>query len=327
MCGGMRRFVVVTTSDSLIERALSRDQRALSRLATRLENDASASEALIEQIYSRTGQAHVLGFTGAPGVGKSSLLAGMAAEISKQGKRIAIIAVDPSSPRSGGATLGDRIRMTEAALDPNVFVRSIASRGRSDGLAPAVANLCHLFDAAGYDYVAIETVGAGQDQLEVADLVHTTAVVQIPGAGDSVQLLKAGAMEIADIYVVNKADMPGAQRVSRDLRSILGLAPGEDLEWVPPIVLVSSTEQTGFDRLLTAIDRHWDFLIDRNLLPARRERIARSELRRAVARCVRIDAQGGQATQLIDAVAQRSMTPEEAAQELLRQIVRSYDGR
>ncbi|HET9661935.1 MAG TPA: methylmalonyl Co-A mutase-associated GTPase MeaB [Thermomicrobiales bacterium] len=317
----------MTTSDSLIERALSGDQRALSRLATRIENDATVSEAVIEQIYSRTGQAHVLGVTGAPGVGKSSLLAGLAAEVSKRGKRIAIIAVDPSSPKSGGATLGDRIRMTEAALDPNVFVRSVATRGQSDGLAPAVANLCHLFDAAGYDYVAIETVGAGQDQLEVADLVHTTVLVQIPGAGDSVQLLKAGAMEIADVYVVNKADMPGAQRVSRDLRSILGLAPEEDSGWVPPIVLASSTDRTGFDRMLSEIDRHWDFLVDRDLLPARRERIARSELRRAVARCVRLDAPGGHAMQLIDAVAQRAMSPEEAARALLRRIVGTYDDR
>jgi LAO/AO transport system kinase len=317
----------VTISESLIERALAGDQRSLSRLATRLENDATTSDAVIEAIYARTGRAHVIGVTGAPGVGKSSLLAGLAAEVSRQGKRIAIVAVDPSSPISGGATLGDRIRMTEAALDPNVFVRSLASRERGDGLAPAVANLSHLFDAAGYDYVAIETVGAGQDQLEVADLVHTTVLVQIPGAGDSVQLLKAGAMEIADIYVVNKADMPGAQRVSRDLRSILLLAAVSDSDWDPPIVLTSGVDHTGFGDLLDAIDRHWIYLEDHDLLSMRRERIARSELRRSVAKHVRLDVPGGPAPQLVDAVVQRSMTPDEAARELLRQLVRSYGDR
>jgi LAO/AO transport system kinase len=217
--------------------------------------------------------------------------------------------------------------MTEAALDPNVFVRSLASRERGDGLAPAVANLSHLFDAAGYDYVTIETVGAGQDQLEVADLVHTTVLVQIPGAGDSVQLLKAGAMEIADIYVVNKADMPGAQRVSRDLRSILLLAAVSDSDWDAPIVLTSGVDDTGFGELLNAIDRHWIYLEDHDLLSMRRERIARSELRRSVAKHVRLDVPGGPAPQLVDAVVHRSMTPDEAARELLRQLARSYGDR
>ena len=317
----------MTSSDSLIERALGGDQRALSRLATHLENDSPSTENIIERIYARTGRAHVIGATGAPGVGKSSLLAGLAAEVSQHGKRIAIIAVDPTSPKSGGATLGDRIRMTETALDPNVYVRSVASRGRSDGLAPAVANLSLLFDAAGYDYVAIETVGAGQDQLEIADLVHTTVLVQIPGTGDSVQLLKAGAMEIADIYVVNKADIPGAQRVSRDLRAILGLAPADNSGWDPPIVLTSGADNTGFDNLLDKVDRHWDFLESHELLWVRRLRIARSELKRAMARQIRLDQPNDAATTLIDAIAQRRMTPDEAAQALLRQIGRAYDDR
>ena len=327
MSAHMRRSEPVTSSDSVVERALAGDQRALSRLATRLENEPSSSGSIIDQIYSRTGLAHVLGITGAPGVGKSSLLAGLAGEISCSGRRIAIIAVDPTSPKSGGATLGDRIRMTEAALDPNVFVRSLASRGHSDGLAPAVANLSLLFDAAGYDYVAIETIGSGQDQLEVADLVHTTVLVQIPGTGDSVQLLKAGAMEIADVYVVNKADLPGAKRVSRDLRSILGLAPRNDSNWTPPIVQTSVPEQTGFDQLLHAVDRHWSYLEEHDLLSARRERIAKSELKRAVGRHVRLNLLDGPAASLVDAVASRSMTPDEAARQLIRAISKSYDDR
>ena len=314
------------TSD-LVDRALAGDQRALSRLATRIENDPDHSAEIIERIYPATGNAHVIGITGAPGVGKSSLLAGLASEISRRGARIAVIAVDPSSPKSGGAALGDRIRMNAAALDPNVFVRSLASRGRSDGLAPAVAELSMLFDAAGYDKVVIETVGSGQDQLEVADLVHTTVLVQIPGAGDSVQLLKAGAMEIADVYVVNKADLPGSQRVSRDLRSILGLAPGDGSGWDLPIVLTSASENTGFGTLLDVLDRHRLFLDTHGLFEERQSRIARSELRRALARQVRFDSDDEVNRNVIEAIAKRSMTPDEAARNLLQKVVASYDDR
>lgn len=327
MSGSTHRSRPVTTSDSIIARALDGDQRALARLATRLENHPESAARIVEQIYPATGSAHVIGVTGAPGVGKSSMLAGLAGEISRQGKRIAIIAVDPSSPKSGGATLGDRIRMTEAALDPNVFVRSVASRDRSDGLAPAVADLAMLFDAAGYDYVVLETVGSGQDQHEVADLVHTTVLVQIPGTGDSVQLLKAGAMEIADVYVVNKADLPGAQRVSRDLRSILGLAPGDGSGWDPPIVLTSVNAGTGFAALLTAIDRHRVFLEDHDLLDGRKMRIARSELRRTIARQTRLDNPVVSASELVEGVANRRMTPEDAAKAVLRAVVESYGER
>ncbi len=317
----------MTAFEPLVGRALQGDQRALSRLATRLENDAEAARLITEQIYPLTGQAHVIGITGAPGAGKSSLLAGLAAELSHRGKRIAIIAVDPSSPRTGGATLGDRIRMSTTALDPNVFVRSLASRDRSDGLAPPVADLSLLFDAAGYDYVAIETVGSGQDQLEIADLVHTTVLVQIPGAGDSVQLLKAGSMEIADIYVVNKADLPGAQRVTRDLRSILALAPKRGAAWKHPIIPISSTENTGFEPLADAIEHHRDYLVGHDLWSGRQMRIARSELRRALARQVRLDKPSAEAVELIDAVVKRKLSPEQAAHKLLRQVVETYDER
>lgn len=323
----MHRSGPMTTFDRSIDRALAGDQRALSRLLTRIENDPEAAVSITNTIYPLTGRAHVIGITGAPGAGKSSVLGRLAIEVSKRGQRIAIIAVDPTSPRSGGATLGDRIRMSGAVLDPNVFVRSLASRYRHDGLAPAVADASLLFDAAGYDYVAIETVGSGQDQLEIADLVHSTVLVQIPGAGDSVQLLKAGSMEIADIYVVNKADLPGATQVARDLRAILRMAPEDGSGWTPPIVLTSANDATGFDTLLDAIDRHRRFLEQHELLTTRRERIARSELRRAVARQVRLDDPDQQVHALIESVTNRKRTPEEAARELLRVVVARYDDR
>lgn len=263
-------------------------------------------------MYPFSGRAHVIGVTGPPGAGKSSVLAGLAKEFSARKKRFAVVAVDPSSPRTGGATLGDRIRMGATALDPNVFVRSVASRERNDGLAPSVAALALLFDAVGYDYVAIETVGSGQDQLEIADLVHTTILVQIPGTGDSVQLLKAGSMEIADIYVVNKADLPGASRVSRDLRTMLGLAAERVSDWEPPIVLTSAVEETGFDTLANAIESHFAFLASENRLGERRWHIARSELKRAIARQTRLQ-NSPLADALIGQLADRTITPEQAA--------------
>jgi LAO/AO transport system kinase len=319
----------VTSSEGLVERALGGNLRALSRLATRLENDPESAEPIVSRLFSHSGHAHVVGVTGAPGVGKSSILAGLAQEISRRGKSIAVIAVDPSSPRTGGATLGDRIRMSETALDPNVYVRSVASRGRRDGLAPAVADLTLLFDAAGYDYVAIETVGSGQDQLEIADHVHSTVLVQIPGAGDSVQLLKAGAMEIADIYVVNKSDLQGAQRVARDLRSMLSLATRDAEQWETPIVLTSSSEGRGFGKLLDAVDEHHVYLEKRGLISDRQERIARSELRRAIDRRVRLNhaKSSAEANELVQAIAARTVSPEEAAQLWLKRIVQELEQR
>lgn len=303
----------VTSPESLIDQAIAGDQRAVARLATVLENNQVSSAGIVSALYPHAGKAHVIGVTGPPGAGKSSLLAGVARELSRRGKRTAVVAIDPSSPKSGGATLGDRIRMSESALDANVFVRSLASRDRSDGLAPAVADIAMLFDAAGYDYVFIETVGSGQDQLEIADVSHTTVLVQIPGAGDSVQLLKAGAMEIADIYVVNKADLPGAQRVSRDIRTILGLAPSGNADWQPPIVLTSTVDGTGFDVLVDDLDKHWGFLVQNNQLEERKRRMARSELKRAIARRVRLGEDPTE-TELIEQLMARTLTPDSAAE-------------
>ncbi|MEZ4665397.1 MAG: methylmalonyl Co-A mutase-associated GTPase MeaB [Thermomicrobiales bacterium] len=316
----MRPTVPVTVPDSLIEHALSGNQRAIARLATRLENDPAGSTAIVSALYPYAGKAHVIGITGPPGAGKSSLLAGVARTLSQRGKRVAIVAVDPSSPKSGGATLGDRIRMSESALDANVFVRSLASRDRNDGLAPAAADIAILFDAAGYDYVFVETVGSGQDQLEVADLVHTTVLVQIPGAGDSVQLLKAGAMEIADIYVVNKSDLPGAQRVARDIRTILGLAPRSAGGWQPPIVLTSTVEESGFDSLVDALDAHARYLAENDLMEERKRRMARSELKRAIARRVQLSESDAE-SELIEQLMARTITPDAAAESLLAFLV------
>lgn len=296
------------------------DARALARLASGISRGGELPEGIEHRLRDRPLRAHVIGVTGAPGAGKSSVLAELSRTVSASGRRIAVIAIDPSSPVTGGATLGDRIRMSEAALDPNVFVRSVAARGFGDALAPRIDLLIRLFDSAGYDVVAIETVGAGQDQVDVSDYVHTTVLVLIPGAGDVVQLLKAGSMEIADIYVVNKVDLPGARRVTRDLRGILGLDPAGPGEWEPPIVATSSLERTGFAELLSAVDRRYEWLQANGELGDRQTRVARAELQRALRRLVDIDppAHSSVIAPLIDRIATGSIDPDDAALEALR---------
>ncbi|CAN5829205.1 methylmalonyl Co-A mutase-associated GTPase MeaB [soil metagenome] len=304
--------------DQLVSQALSGNQRALSRVATIIESESAQALAVRQLLRGKGGRARIIGITGPPGAGKSSILASIAARISLSGKSVAIIAVDPTSPISGGATLGDRIRMSEVSLRPNVFVRSLASRSRIDGLAPAALAIIRLFDAAGFDYVFLETVGAGQNQFEIANYVHTLVLVEAPGAGDSVQMLKAGIMELADIYAVNKADMPGAHLVSRELRAMLTLGDNVSGDWQPPIVLCSSETGEGFDALIQAIDDHGAHLRKSGSIQERSVRMARTETVNAVQKLVErfLDRDQG----LIAAVADGTHTPEQAAGKLLSRV-------
>src|SRR5436305_3960637 len=204
------------------------DARALARLATGIENrDPQALETLRE-LARFAGHAHIVGITGPPGAGKSTLVDALALELRKRGKTIAILAVDPSSRATGGAILGDRIRMQQHHADPGIFIRSMATRGVVGGMARATADLASLMDAAGKDYVIVETVGVGQDEIEIASLAQVTVVVLVPGMGDDVQAIKAGIMEIADIFVINKADQPGADRLEHELRAMLSLSDGRN---------------------------------------------------------------------------------------------------
>ena len=225
------------------------DARALARAATGVENrDPRALEALRE-LAPFAGHARIVGITGPPGAGKSTLVDALAAVLRREGKTVAILAVDPSSRISGGAILGDRIRMQQHHADPGIFIRSMATRGATGGLARATADLVMLMDAAGRDYVLIETVGVGQDEVDVAGLAQVTVVVLVPGMGDDVQSIKAGIMEIADVFAINKADQPGADRVERELQSMLSLAEGPK----PAIVRTVATEGVGIEELLKAI--------------------------------------------------------------------------
>jgi LAO/AO transport system kinase len=255
------------------------DRLALARLLTQVENNAAEGREALIELFPHTGRAHLIGVTGAPGTGKSSLVNQLALHYRKtEDKKIAILAVDPSSPFTGGAVLGDRVRMRDLSGDPNVFIRSMATRGSLGGLAQATANMTQVFDAAGFDIVIIETVGAGQSEVDVARLAHTTLVVEAPGLGDDIQAIKAGILEIADILVVNKGDRPGVENTEKALKSMLDLAhptervfqhhgsamrvaaPAQKtsaaLMWIPPIQRTVSTEGKGILELVEAIARH-----------------------------------------------------------------------
>ncbi len=261
-----------------IKPILSGERMALARLLSEVENNSPVGRAALDELFPHTGKAHLIGVTGAPGTGKSSLVNQMALyyRAGKNPKQIAIVAVDPSSPFTGGAVLGDRVRMRDLAGDPGVFIRSMASRGSLGGLAQATAAMVQVFDAAGFDAILIETVGAGQTEVDIARLAHTTLVVESPGLGDEIQAIKAGILEIADILVVNKADLPGIENTERALKGMLGLAHpvakvfrhhGQDMVipssktesaglWVPPILRTIATDGTGVAELTAAIEQH-----------------------------------------------------------------------
>jgi LAO/AO transport system kinase len=235
----------------IAERILARDTRSVARAATWIENRRPEAEALLKELFPHTGRALVLGITGAPGAGKSTLCNCFARELRAQNKTVAILAVDPTSPYTGGALLGDRIRMQQHHDDPGVFIRSMATRGWLGGLARATTEVTMLLDAAGFDVVIVETVGVGQDEVEIARLADVTLVVLTPGMGDDVQAIKAGIMEIADVFVINKADLPGAEKLERELNASLTLAHRPD-GWIPTIVPAIASEGKGVAEALAA---------------------------------------------------------------------------
>lgn len=234
------------------EQILAGDPRALARAATAVENRRPAAEQLLKELFPHTGRAAVIGITGAPGAGKSSLVDRLIHELRRAGKQVGVVAVDPTSPYTGGAILGDRIRMLSHHADSGVFIRSMATRGWLGGLAAATTDMTLLLDAAGKDVVLVETVGVGQDEVEIAKLADVTVVVLVPGMGDDVQAIKAGIMEIADVFVINKSDQPGADRLQRELKAMQSLSTRKD-GWVPPIVHTVATEGKGIPEALAAV--------------------------------------------------------------------------
>jgi LAO/AO transport system kinase len=260
----------ISTKDS-IDQLRSGDPRALARAISTVENHAPGWVELLKELFPQTGHALTIGLTGAPGAGKSTLVDQVAKLYRKDDKKIGIIAVDPTSPYSGGAILGDRIRMQEHFSDPGIFIRSMATRGSLGGLARTTADVAMVLDAAGRDVVMIETVGVGQDEVDIVRVSDITVVILVPGMGDDVQTIKAGIMEIADIFVINKSDRDGAERVEREIRALQSLATRGD-KWTPPIVKTVATEAKGIEELAAAIKEYESYLIQKDLMQRRRIR-------------------------------------------------------
>ena len=258
-------------SDDLVDRLRTRNPRAVGRAISMVERGGAEAAALLSRIYPSTGRARVVGITGPPGAGKSTLVDRLAREIRERGETVGILCVDPTSPFTGGALLGDRIRMQGLATDSGVFIRSMATRGTMGGLARATRDAADLLDAAGFDWVLVETVGVGQDEVDVVSTVDTVLVVAVPGLGDDIQAIKAGILEIADVFVLNKADRDGADRVARDLEMMMSLGhPTRGLGWLPPIVRTVASRGEGIADLLAAIERHRLFLAESGELDVRR---------------------------------------------------------
>lgn len=326
---------------SLVERIRAGDRLALARLLTQIENEDAAGFNTLTELFPHTGRAHLIGITGAPGSGKSTLVNRLALELRRRtGATVAIVAVDPSSPFTGGALLGDRIRMRDLAGDPGVFIRSMASRGALGGLARTTAAVVDAFDAAGFGWVLIETVGAGQAEVEIARTAHTTVVIEAPSAGDDVQAIKAGILEAADVLVVNKADLPGADNAVRALQSALELAANlrpvwdhhgrletveaasAEVAWTPPILKAIATQGEGIAELVDALQAHGAHL----LAGGGRERRDRERLRGEVLGLLGahlleafLESQGrAELEAAVDSVLTRRSSPRQAVEALLR---------
>ena len=315
---------------NIVERLLSGDRRALARMVTLIENESPAASRYLSELHQHTGRAHIIGVTGAPGAGKSTLVTHLVRELRRREHKIGVVAVDPSSPFSGGALLGDRIRMMELAGDPQIFIRSMASRGSLGGLAASTRDVVRALDAAGYDPIIIETVGTGQAEVEVMRAAQTVLVVCAPGMGDEVQAIKAGILEIADIFVVSKADRPGADQTVAELAMMLSLDPARRQHdkthpyWKIPVLKTSALKSEGLPQLTDAIQQHRVYLDESGQLAQRAHRQVRSEVEmlilHTVANALKQTISAEEWQGLVEDIITRSRDPYSVAAELAARI-------
>ena len=316
-----------TQTGTLAERLLSGDKRALARAITLIESNDPAGSELVKEVYPRTGKARIVGFTGPPGVGKSTLIGALTGNLRRSERQVAVLSIDPSSPFTRGALLGDRIRLSDHFLDSGVFIRSMATRGALGGLSEAALQVALVMDAAGKDDVLIETVGVGQAEIDIVDHADSIVLVLMPGSGDSIQALKAGVMEIPDIIVVNKADHPMVDTMVREVRGVLALAHGAD-DWQVPVLQTVAAREEGIEELAEKLDEHRAHIESEGTLEKRRARnlrnevlgIAAARLRRRLEEAVADDPD---VVELLDRVVSRRLDPASAAAELLE---RQADG-
>jgi len=309
----------VPTVEELVARLLAGNRRALGRILTLIESDTPEGRRALALLYPKAGRAHTVGLTGSAGSGKSTLTGAIAREIRRRGKSMGIVAIDPTSPFSQGALLGDRIRMQDLTSDPQVFLRSMATRGNLGGLAPATAGIVTALDAFGKDIVLVETVGAGQDEVEVAMMADTTVVVLTPGSGDDVQAMKAGIMEIADLLVVNKCDLPNADLLARQLASIVDAAPGDRKT---PILRTAGAINEGIEALVDALEEHREYITQADVQEVHRRARARHQVlalarQRLIDRVVSDHATDAKLAELVEQVAAHQLDPHTAADMLI----------
>jgi LAO/AO transport system kinase len=312
-------------SRELLPRVLKGEVAAIARLLSRAEAaDPECREAL-DQVYARAGKAHVIGITGVPGSGKSTMVSVLAGHLRKAGHKVGIIAIDPSSPYSGGSIMGDRIRMSDLAGDEGVYIRSMATRGALGGMARATLDSVDILDVAGYGYILIETVGVGQDEVEIASASHTTLVVSAPGLGDEIQAIKAGILEIADIHVVSKSDRPDARSTISDLKQMLALGVSLDSKaaWRPPVIATSSIKGEGFQELIAALEKHKTFLDGSEAGRARSRKIAEFRMLKTAEDLLRLRfhaSSAGRVAAMADRLVAREITPYAAGEQLIEGI-------
>ncbi len=309
-----------TTRTAELDRARAGDVRALARLLSLVEDGSPHARSVIRDLLPRTGGARVIGLTGAPGVGKSTTVGALVAAFRAAGRRVAVLAIDPTSPFTGGALLGDRVRMQEHAVDDQVFIRSMASRGHPGGLAAAAPQAIRVLDAAGFELILVETVGVGQAEVAVASLADSVVVLLAPGMGDAIQAAKAGILEVADLFVVNKADKPDSHQVVRDLRTMLALGHYEPGGWKPPIITTVATaglRDAGIAELEHDLDAHWSWLASSGELERRRRERAREEITALAFATLRAQLAADGVDELATRVAAGTLDPFAAAEELL----------